>query len=143
MLPRAGFSLIELIVVLAVVSLLAVLSISTYGTISVHHDVNSSVTMLRSNIEAAKHRAVAGVNDSNWGIKLLADRMVIFRGVSYAARVTASDITTYWPQGVTFTGTDEIVFTKLTGSPSTTTAWQLTKKNFSTNLTLNATGTLQ
>ena len=68
-------------------------------------------------LRRANSQAVSQKNDSDFGVKFLADSYVLFQGGSYATRAISEDEDFVLSDWITVSGTDEIIFTKLTGVP--------------------------
>lgn len=56
-------------------------------------------------------------NDSSWGVYVQNNSITLFQGAGYLVRDSAADEVTPVPSSITPSGTQEIVFSKLTGRP--------------------------
>ena len=65
----------------------------------------------------------------NWGVKILSENIVVFKGLNYAGRDVNYDELYSTSASVTPSGLSEIVFDKLTGLPQTTGTITLTSAN--------------
>jgi hypothetical protein len=96
-------------------------------------------------VEAIRHaqsNAQIGKGDSSWGVKILSDSVIIFKGSSYVSRDTSADQSLNFSGGVVASGIDEIVFTKVTGSTINTGTVTLTNSYGTKNIQINEKGTL-
>jgi tartrate dehydratase beta subunit/fumarate hydratase class I family protein len=86
-------------------------------------------------------RAVRG--DSTWGIQITsASQVVLYKGASYATRDAAFDETIPLSSNISTSFNGEVIFAKLTATPSITGSFTFTSSptNASRLLSLNAEG---
>lgn len=119
-----GFSLIELILVMALLSILFVLSAPLYQSFQVRNNLFVTVDVLSQNISRAQIRATYMEEDSAWGVKVNTtsnkiDNIILFKGTSYSGRDSSYDETFDLYSSIHATGDTEIIFNKLTGETST------------------------
>lgn len=136
-----GFTLIEIILVVALIATITAISIPSLLPILDKNNVNSAVRVIKSSIRTAQTNSRENKNDSTWGVKINNNNIVIFQGETYTNRVVTNDITNYYPS-ITVTGTSEIIFLKKSGfltSPQTTT---ISKNDNSITLSINAKGSI-
>ena len=115
---RKGFTLIE---VTLVVSLMLIVSIVSFPLgISFYNlqTLNETTDNVEQALKRAQTFATAGKHDSAFGVRLLENEYVIFEGDSYLTRVQSEDEVFPTLSSVTFSGLDEVVFSKLHGEPS-------------------------
>ena len=123
-LNRNGYTIIELLVVLTIVSLLVVIAVSTFQNLKRSSILRVSVDNVQHALETARNRTLASDGDTVFGIHLDEDKMVVFSGISYSS--TSPTNTDYeFTGGVTATsslsgGVTEIIFARLTGVPNAT-----------------------
>jgi len=140
---RCGFSLTEVIVVLAIFAIFAVISDSIYSNVvssnSLEIAANSVVTAMRKAQSNSSHVN----NDSSWGVYIATTSVTIFRGTSYAARTIGSEQTLNFPAKTSASGLNEIVFAKLTSLPSISGTTTIINTTSSTkNIFINEKGTI-
>lgn len=129
---RQGFTLVELLVVVAVLLLIAGAAIPIYGNLQVSSQLQESSAQLIATLRTAHVQSVARLNNANHGVYFEinpgADHYILYQGTSYAARDASYDRTTTLDEGITLAAS-------LTGSS--------TDVNFSLGIgTPSATGTL-
>ncbi len=117
-----GFTFIEIILVLAIVSTIGVLTALLSGNFFFGQGTDIAFETLRSDIREAQLFSMEGRNDSQWGVALRDDSLVFFQGSSYDARMAALDAVYDLPYGVTISGFDEVVAARDTGKVSGTIA---------------------
>lgn len=140
---QSGFTLIEFLLVIGMISILAGLSLPFYNNLMAKNATAVARQATTRSFHRAQQLARAVDGDSEWGIKLLDGQIVVFRGATYAGRNTAYDEITNLSNGVTFTGNTEVVFSKLYGLPNNTTSINITGPNNTTlEITVNTHGIL-
>lgn len=124
---RSGFTLIELILVVAIIGLLVGLFGSVGTSFLVRNNTQNTTNDLVSSLRVAQLNSISGKRDSTWGVKIISGQIVVFAGTSYASRITTFDENVSFASPVTISPNNaEIVFAKNTG---TTTATTLTITN--------------
>lgn len=111
-----ALTLIELLLTLglivAVVALTAPIGVKFYVSQALDDTANNILETLRR----AHNQAVFQKNDSAFGVKILTDSYVLFEGSSYAARNQSKDEIFDLAEGISLSGADEVVFSKLYGT---------------------------
>lgn len=75
-----GFTLIEIIIVLAILFLLAVLVIPPFSDFRRHEILRSTAFEVEALLQQARSQTLASKNDSNFGVWFGEDRVVVFAG---------------------------------------------------------------
>ena len=114
-----GFSLIEVIIVLAIIAVISASGTSVYKVWQNKNTLTNGRMILVSALYEAKTMATMGNNDSDWGVKNLPGRIVVFSGSTFDTRDDNKDKNFDLPLGVTVSILDEYVFTKFSGLPQT------------------------
>ena len=135
-----GFTLLELLLSVAIISLLAGLSLPVYRTLLSKNDLDISATVTASSLRRAQTLSQAVDGDTTWGIKVQSGNIVIFKGASFATRDTTFDETFDVPTTIGVSGSTEIVFAKFTGLPQTTGTINLSSETDSKTVTINEKG---
>jgi prepilin-type N-terminal cleavage/methylation domain-containing protein len=73
-----GFSIVELLVVIGIISLLLTISTFAYNGFRTHENLEIAATGVVEAIRHAQANAQVGKADSVWGAKILANKVVIF-----------------------------------------------------------------
>ena len=124
-----GFSLIEIIIVIAVLFVLGTISISTFFLLQKNVDLNDATQEVISVLKVAQNQTLASHGDSQYGVyfdsAVSPSRYILFKGADFASRDAGSDKIYLLPDTVEFydinlSGTFETAFSKLIGSAS---AW--------------------
>lgn len=139
---RRGFSLLELLIVIAIFSLFAGLGTSTYYSMRSHSNLELATGSLVEAVRFAQSSAQSGKSDSKWGVEILTNQIVIFKGDTYASRDTTKDEIFNFSSGVSASGLSEIVFEKVTGATVNTGTTTLSSSSESRNIFVNEKGTV-
>lgn len=138
-----GFTLIELILVIATITVLSAIAIPVYSLLQVRNDLDVATNTTIQTLRRAQTLSQAVDGDSIWGVKLQTSDITLFKGADYALRDTTYDEDYSLSGNVTPTGVSEVVFSKLLGNPNTTGTLILTSSNNEIqNITLNSKGFL-
>lgn len=137
-----GFSLLELLIVISIFAIFASLTSSTYYSMRAHTNLELATGSLVEAVRFAESSAQSGKSDSKWGVKILTNQIVIFKGDSYAGRVVASDTVFDLSNGITTSGLSEIVFDKITGGTTMVGTIILNNGTESRNVVVNGKGTV-
>lgn len=135
-----GFTLLELLLSVAIISLLAGLSLPVYRTLLSKNDLDIAAQVSANSLRRAEILSQATDGDNTWGVKAQNGSIVIFKGASYATRDTTFDETFNVPASITVGGTTEILFAKFTGLPQTTGTLNLSSESDSRAVTINSKG---
>jgi len=138
-----GFTLVETVLSLALLLILVGIMAPVTLPLLRENDLDVAVTHTVEGLRRAQTLSQAGVGDSAWGVKMLTSSITVFKGNSYASRISGYDeVTTFSPQ-VTTTGLNEIVFSRLYGMPNATGIITITSyDNVHHQITINSQGAL-
>lgn len=138
---KNGFTMLEVLLTVATISILAVISMPIYQNFQVRNDLDIAVSATAQSLFRAQALAVGMDGDTTWGVRVQSGRIVLFKGASYVARDTTYDELFTVPASITPSGVQEVVFTKFTGLPQTTGTFILTSNtNEIRNITINSKG---
>lgn len=138
---KNGFTLLELLLVIALVALIAGLSIPFYSNFIVRNYLNTSSSSLVQTVEKAQNYAKSGKQDATWGVYMTSSDYTLYKGTSYAARDTNLDELYTFPSGIAHGGLTEIHFDHLRGETTNTGVITLTATNgASTTIQINSSG---
>jgi len=92
---EAGFTIVELLIVIALTAILAAAVSPIYGSLQVSAQLNESSAQAIQNVRTARERAAAGYNATAHGIYFDInsgdDTITVYQGASYAARTSSFD----------------------------------------------------
>ena len=137
-----GFTLLELLLSVAVISALAGLSLPVYRTLLTKNDLDIAAVAIAQSSRRAQVLSQAVDGDTSWGLKVQNGSIVIFKGANYSARDTNFDEVFDMPGSIGVGGATETVFAKFTGFPQTTGTISLSTESDSRSLTINEKGTI-
>lgn len=132
-----GFSLIEMLLSVSIISLLAGLSLPIYNSFTARNDLSLTTQNVATMIRRAEVYARGNQDDSQWGVNFAASAVTLFKGASYATRISGFDETITIPSTITLSYSGDIVMAKLTGIPSATPTITLTSSITSDNKTVS------
>ncbi len=111
-----GFSIIEIIVVMALISIVGSISVVTYNTMRQLGDVKHASYVLVNALKEAKNKAKMMQADTDWGVNITSTDVIVFNGSSYTNNFSEKSYDI--PNNLTIEGLTEIVFSKFTGLPT-------------------------
>lgn len=136
-----GFSLIEMLLSVAIIAMLAALSLPLYVSFSNRNDVDVNAESIASMLRRAQTYSRGMNGDSIWGVRIQTGSATLFKGTTYASRDTSYDETTVIPGHIAVSGISDVTFSKLLAVPSTTGSVTLTTNtNETRTVTLNGKG---
>ncbi|HSX18140.1 MAG TPA: type II secretion system protein [Candidatus Saccharimonadales bacterium] len=115
-----GFTLIELMLSIAIVSLLAGLSLPVYASFNNRNDLDLATQNVASTLRRAETYSRGAKADNSWGVERQSGKVTLFKGTSFVGRDTTFDESTTIPPSVALSGLNEVLFSKLSGLPTTT-----------------------
>ncbi|MBI4273037.1 prepilin-type N-terminal cleavage/methylation domain-containing protein [Candidatus Uhrbacteria bacterium] len=125
-----GFTLVELLVALTIISMTIVGSISLYGRLQVSAQLNEQSRRIISALRTAHMYALSGIGGTSHGIYFDidpdgSDRVVVYQGSSYATRVQDADLVENFPASLALSlqlspSATEIIFSRPTGAVNAT-----------------------
>ena len=137
-----GFTLLELLLSVAVISALAGLSLPVYRTLLAKNDLDIAAVTIAQSVRRAQVLSQAVDGDTTWGVKAQSGSIVIFKGASFTSRDSIFDETFGVPTSIGVSGTTETVFTKFTGFLQAIGTMNVSTESDSRSLTINEKGTI-
>lgn len=139
---RKGFTLIEVILTMAIVSIIALLASPFYGSFIFSQEVSVMRDELQGSFSKAQLYSMAGKNNSRWGVAVNDGKIILFQGNSFASRDQSFDENFAIHSSVTISGMDEVVFAKATGMPDNQPTIMIAGNGATETLTMNREGVL-
>lgn len=143
--PRTqGFTVIEVLLVVALIALLGTLAAPVYQTFQVEAQLDTALDEVSGALHAAQLAAMSGIDGTSHGIHFEADSFTRFTGSTYTAADPENSVTVLPPQ-ITLSsglGTD-LIYTGGEGIPSSTGTITLSSTSNTHVLTINALGTIE
>ena len=138
-----GFTIIEVMLSLAIIAVLAGISTPIYQSFQVRNDLDIATVTIAQSMRRAQVLSEAVDGDTTWGVDIRSGSITLYKGVSYAGRDTTFDELFDMPTSITPSGLGGIVFAKFTGLPQTTGTITLTSNaNETRTITINSKGTV-
>ena len=137
---NSGITLIEVLLTISIVAILGVSVASVGARFLVSNYLENKTNELISFLQTAQINSLSGKENSNWGVKVANNQIILFKGSSYITRDPAFDLFTNLPNTINVTN-QEIVFNKITGNPTSTISFNLSNNIGQTNtVSINALG---
>lgn len=123
---QKGFTLVEIILAVALLTVLAVMATPHLLTFKKNLDLGNNASELVEILRLAQNRAVGSNYYSQYGVlvdnNLVPNKFILFKGASYAGRDVSFDEAHNLAENfefydIDFGGGNEVVFDKLTGAP--------------------------
>lgn len=142
--PSHGFTLMEVLLSLAIIGILTGISIPMYGGIQGRESLSSSVTSSVEMLRLAQSYARNGYYDDSWSVRFSSNSATLYKGSSYTSRNTTYDETISLATGTSVIGSPiDIHFQKLNGNPVSDISIQLQRNATQKNININSQGMVQ
>ncbi len=135
-----GFTLLELLLSVAVITVLASLSLPIYRTLMIKNELDITANIVASSLRRAQVLSQTVDDDTTWGIKAQSGSIILFKGGSFSGRDANFDEIFDVSSSIGVSGTTEIVFTKFTGFPQSTGTINLSSESDARSVTVNEKG---
>lgn len=114
---KQGFTLIEIMLVIALMIIIGGISVPVYQSFQVKNDLDVTAYTTAQTLRRAQALSQAGEGDSAWGVHIESGKVTLFKGGSFALRDVSMDESFEISESITTAGVQEIVYSKLTGEP--------------------------
>lgn len=140
---QTGFTLIEILLVMAIVTILTAISAPFYLSLSRGNDLDAATSLLAQDLYQAQSYSRNRNQDSQWGVAVSGQVITLFSGSSYATRDTANDVVYTVPSSIAISGSSQIVYSKLYGLPQSTASFTLTGGGKTQTVVVNNKGMVE
>jgi prepilin-type N-terminal cleavage/methylation domain-containing protein len=137
---QRGFTFLELLIVVAIVGIVSLSSISFYSRFFTQNAVSNTVDQLTSEMRKAQSYAMSGKQNGDWGVRYASNQIILFQGSSYATRNAAFDEKFTTNTSVAVSGLSDIIFSRMTGTPSASPTITVSGAGSTSTITVNAQG---
>lgn len=146
--PNKGFTLVELLIVIAIVTIVAGLSVPFIQSFQTSTDLYTHAVTINRNLRRAQQQAIAGQNASAWGVYFdtAGNDITLYQGTDYLSRNQDYDFVTSFPPRFFLSNdfTDDINFAAYSGRPNSIgTATIASQNNESFTISVNNAGVIQ
>lgn len=117
---KKGFTLVEILLAIALVAVLAGFSIPAYRYFQVQNELSIAADQIVGSLRRAQILSQAVDGDATWGVDIRTGQITMFQGSSYASRDSDYDEVFDVPSNISFSGINEIVYSKVFGEPDAT-----------------------
>ena len=116
-----GFSVAELLVVIAVIAILAALSASSFVNLNKTEAVDKTALLAISALDEARSLTLASKNSSQYGVHFEDSKIVLFTGATYSSGDSSNQVnllnSVVRTSAINLTGGgNEVIFNRLTGA---------------------------
>lgn len=118
-----AFTLVELLIVIAITLILAAAALPIYGNLQVSAQLNETTSQITQTLRIAQNNSLNRINSNTHGVKFEIDKFILYQGDSYSTRDSEYDRETQLDVPLSISTNlngDEIVFTKSFGLPNST-----------------------
>lgn len=137
-----GFTLTEILVVIGIFALLSILLVPLGLNYYQREVLNKTDDQLVWVLKEARDNALNQNGGSSFGVYIAANNFTLFRGTSFNQRIIEDDINYSFPDSITFTGLQEIVFSPNTGATSQIGKISLSTGHYQRDILINELGVI-
>lgn len=136
----SGFTFIELIFSVGLLFIVFGLTTGFYIRFFTQNAVENTQRQLGASLRKAQMYAMMGKQNSNWGVNITSQKIILFQGNSYASRTTVFDEVYAVNNNITISGFTEVVYARITGLPSSAPTVTISGANEVKTVAVNAQG---
>lgn len=115
-----GFTLIEILLVIAIIGLLGYLIVPLTMDFYRFQQLDSTANGLVQALRSAHSKAILGELDSGFGVYTIKGQYTLFKGNSWNTRDVSYDQNFEVANNISFSGLNQVAFSKILGQPSQT-----------------------
>lgn len=135
-------SLIEIIISIGILTVLASFSVQLSLNFFRNQQLDATSDKLTNYLRTAASESLREAGDVAHGVHLTASSFTLFRGNTYAARVTSYDESYTLPSYVTLSGPTDVIFAKYTAVPTPIGIYSLGNGVRTAQIIVNANGSI-
>lgn len=145
MIKKGGFSLIEVIMVLAIIGILIYIIVPSFNKMREDQVLKTTTQEVVSSINKARSQSISSVNSSEYGIHFQSDKIALFKGTTYSPS-DANNEYIILSSGASLSsinltgGAIDIYFDRLTGAPNKIGSVTVSVSSRTKVITISATG---
>ena len=119
---RHGFTLLEVIIALAIIGTLTSIVLASMSTLRARQTLDSSIEKTLSAFSHARLDTISSMKDSVYGVRVLSDRVIYFKGAVYPGDNDSNNLVLVLPPLIIIAnislngGGSDIIFQRLTGA---------------------------
>jgi prepilin-type N-terminal cleavage/methylation domain-containing protein len=115
-----GFTLIEILLSVAIMSVLIGLSLPMYNAYNNRNDLDLTSQTITEMMRRAMTYSRGMRFDDSWAVHIQTGSTTLYKGTVYATRDASYDESATIPSSFTMSGMSDVSFAKMTGLPSST-----------------------
>ncbi len=139
---KSGFTLLELLIVIAIFFLLTAITLPVGWNFYKIQILNKTQDEIVSFLKLARNNALAQKNNSDFGVYIAKEQIVLFQGASYDSRQADKDIMFPVSKIISFSGLSEIDFNSYNAQPSQFGLITISLENQQRLIQINELGTI-
>lgn len=144
----SGFTIVELLVSMAVMVILATLTVTTFKDYADRSQLQGEVVGVTRDLMEQRSKTLAALNDSVYGFAVSSTSLIYFAGSTYVPGAAGNEVVplNYTTATSSFSnGLSYIVFSKITGEASATGTIELISgaQNSTTTITIHGSGLIE
>ena len=141
---QSGFTIIELLLIIGIMSIVGTMSVSFYGRFLTQNGVANTVDQLVNTVRKAQIYSMESRKSSTvgWGVNYSSNTITMFQGATYAGRNVVLDEKFSVSPAITISGLTEIDFARLTGTPNVAPTITVSGSGISKVITVYSTGAI-
>jgi prepilin-type N-terminal cleavage/methylation domain-containing protein len=138
-----GFTLLEFLVVIAIFLVVLAGSVPFVTGFYVTQKLEEAAADIMFTMRRAQSQSIAGLGDSQFGVRLESSEYILFQGSSYATRDSSQSEVFALPSGVVTTNFNEVVFSKTFGTSTQNASLTVSFNSLSKTIQLTTDGRIE